>query len=335
MVVAMDDIGLKKSAILLMSLGEDEAASVFKYLSPKEVQSLGTAMSSLNNISRNEIEGVISEFNMEANGKSALGQGSNEYIRNVLINALGDEKAANLIDRILQGGDTSGIEGLKWMDPASIVELIKNEHPQIIATILVHLERDHASEILSLFSERLRNDTLLRIATLDSIQPDALRELNDVLTKLLSGSNNIRKAAMGGVRAAAEILNFVPTVQETSVIDNIRQYDEELAQNIMDEMFVFDNLIDIDDQGIQLLLREVQSDSLVVALKGAQEEIREKIFRNMSKRAVESLKEDIEGKGPVRVSEVEAEQKEILKVLRQLAESGQIVLGGKGDDSYV
>ena len=331
----MDDEGLKKSAILLMTLGEDEAASVFKFLSPKEVQRLGSAMSGLNNITQNEIETVIDDFNTQASGKTALGQGANDYIRKVLTNALGDEKAANLIDRILHGGDTSGIESLKWMDAPSIVELIKNEHPQIIATILVHLERDHASEILSLFTERLRNDTLLRIATLDSIQPDALRELNDVLTKLLSGSNNIRKAPMGGIRAAAEILNFVPTIQETSVIDNIKQYDEELAQQIMDEMFVFDNLIDIDDQGIQLLLREVQSESLVIALKGAQEEIRNKIFKNMSKRAVESLKEDIEGKGPVRVSEVEAEQKEILKILRQLAESGQIVLGGKGDESYV
>lgn len=331
----MDSNGLKKSAILLMSLGEQEAASVLKFLSPKEVQKLGTAMSMLNNVTRLEIENVIDEFNAQASGRTALGQDASEYIRKVLINALGDEKAANLIDRILHGGDTSGIEGLKWMDAPSIVELIKNEHPQIIATILVHLERDQASEILSLFPERLRNDTILRIATLDSIQPDALRELNDVLTKLLSGSANIRKAPMGGIRAAAEILNFVPTAQEASVIENIKQYDEDLAQQIMDEMFVFDNLADVDDQGIQLLLREVQSESLVIALKGAPEEVREKIFRNMSKRAVEALKEDLEGRGPVRVSEVEVEQKEILRVLRQLAESGQIALGGKGDDSYI
>lgn len=331
----MDSDGLKKSAILLMSLGEQEAASVLKFLSPKEVQKLGTAMSMLNNVTRLEIENVIDEFNAQASGRTALGQDASEYIRKVLINALGDEKAANLIDRILHGGDTSGIEGLKWMDAPSIVELIKNEHPQIIATILVHLERDQASEILSLFPERLRNDTILRIATLDSIQPDALRELNDVLTKLLSGSANIRKAPMGGIRAAAEILNFVPTAQEASVIENIKQYDEDLAQQIMDEMFVFDNLADVDDQGIQLLLREVQSESLVIALKGAPEEVREKIFKNMSKRAVEALKEDLEGRGPVRVSEVEVEQKEILRVLRQLAESGQIALGGKGDDSYI
>ncbi len=331
----MDSDGLKKSAILLMSLGEQEAASVLKFLSPKEVQKLGTAMSTLSNVTQLEVENVIDEFNAQASGRTALGQDASEYIRKVLTNALGDEKAANLIDRILHGGDTSGIEGLKWMDAPSIVELIRNEHPQIIATILVHLERDQASEILSLFPERLRNDTILRIATLDSIQPDALRELNDVLAKLLSGSANIRKAPMGGVRAAAEILNFVPTAQEASVIENIKQYDEDLAQKIMDEMFVFDNLADVDDQGIQLLLREVQSESLVIALKGAPEEVRDKIFKNMSKRAVEALKEDLEGKGPVRVSEVEAEQKEILRVLRQLAESGQIALGGKGDDSYI
>lgn len=229
----MDEEGIKKSAILLMSLGEQEAASVIKLLGPKEVQKLGEAMSSLQNVTRPEIENILVEFCNQAEGKTTLGQNSADYIRKVLTSALGDEKAANLIDRILQGGDTSGIEGLKWMDAPSVAELIKDEHPQIIATILVHLDRDQASEILSLFSERLRNDTLLRIATLDSVQPDALRELNDVLTKLLSGSNNIRKTALGGVRAAAEILNFVPTAQETSVIDNIKVYDEELAQKIM------------------------------------------------------------------------------------------------------
>ncbi|MDH5481063.1 MAG: flagellar motor switch protein FliG, partial [Nitrosomonas sp.] len=308
---------------------------VFRHLSPKEVQRIGTAMSTLNNITRNEIESVLKEFTKEAGEKTALGQDSKEYIRKVLNNALGDEKAANLIDRILHGGDTSGIESLKWMDAPSVAELIRNEHPQIIATILAHLERDQASEILSLFSERLRNDALLRIATLDSIQPDALRELNDVLIKLMSGSNNIRKAPMGGVRTAAEILNYIPMAQESSIIDNVKQYDEELAQQIMDQMFVFDNLLDIDDHGIQLILREVQSESLIIALKGAQEELQNKFFKNMSKRAAEALKEDLESKGPVRVSEVEAEQKEILKAVRQLADDGQIALAGKGEDTFI
>jgi flagellar motor switch protein FliG len=221
------------------------------------------------------------------------------------------------------------------MDAAAVAELIKNEHPQIIATILVHLDRDQASAILGSFVERLRNDVILRIATLDGIQPSALKELNDVLTKLLAGNTNIKKSAMGGVRAAAEILNFMGTANETSVINSVRDYDPELAQGIQDEMFVFDNLNDLDDRSIQLLLREVQSESLILALKGATPELREKIFKNMSSRAAEMLRDDLEAKGPVRLSEVEAEQKEILKVVRRLADEGQIVLGGKGDEQMV
>jgi flagellar motor switch protein FliG len=331
----VDDDGIQKSAILLMCLGEEEASAVFKHLTPKEAQKIGSAMATLNNVTRDRIQNVLKEFISQTTEKTALGHDANEYIRKVLTKALGNEKAANLIDRIIHGGDTSGIESLKWMDASSVTELIKNEHPQIIATILVHLERDQASKILNLFTERLRNDTLLRIATLDSIQPAALRELNDVLVNLLSGSNNIRKSPMGGIKAAAEILNLMPSAQESSVIENIKQFDSDFAQRIMDEMFVFDNLIEIDDHGIQLLLREVQSESLIIALKGAQEDLRNKIFKNMSKRAAEMLKEDLEAKGPVRVSEVEAEQKQILKIARQLADDGQIVLGGAGEDGFI
>ena len=215
--------------------------------------------------------------------------------------------------------------------------MIRNEHPQIIATILVHLEFDQAGEILKNFTERLRNDVLLRIATLDGVQPVALHELNEALKRVLaSASGNVKKAAMGGVRHAAEILNFVGQQVETAIVDNVREYDPELAQNILDEMFVFENLLDIDDRGIQLLLREVQSDSLIIALKGAAQELRDKIFRNMSQRAAEMLKEDLESKGPVRLSEVEAEQKEILKVARRLADEGQLQLGGGGEgDAFV
>jgi flagellar motor switch protein FliG len=221
------------------------------------------------------------------------------------------------------------------MDAQSVADLIKNEHPQIIATILVHLESDQACEILNHFSERLRNDVVLRIATLDGIQPTALRELNDVLTKLLTGNESLKKKSIGGVRAAAEILNFMSGENEASVMDNLRKYDNDMAEKIMDEMFVFDNIMDIDDKGIQLLLREVQSDSLIVALKGASQEMREKIFRNMSARAAEMMREDLESKGPVRLSEVEAQQKQILIVVRRLADEGQIMLGSKGDDAYV
>lgn len=330
----MSEDGIQKSAILLMALGEEGAAEVFKHLSPKEAQKLGHAMAALDSVSRAQVERVMHDFMSQAGEKADLAD-SDEYIRSVLTKALGSDKAASLIDRILHGGDTSGIEGLKWMDGASVAELIKNEHPQIIATILVHLERDQASEILCLFTERLRNDVVLRIATLDGIQPSALRELNDVLNKLLSGASNLKKSVMGGIRTAAEILNYVGTANEAAIIASVRDYDPELAQKIQDEMFVFENLLDIDDRSIQLLLREVQSESLIIALKGASEELREKIFKNMSQRAAEMLRDDLEAKGPVRISEVEAEQKEILKVVRKLADEGQIVIGGAGEESFV
>jgi flagellar motor switch protein FliG len=331
----MDDEGIQKSAVLLLSLGEEAASEVFKHLGPREVQKLGMAMSSLKNITREKVEGVLEEFRSRAEEKTTLGMDSADYIRTVLTKALGNDKAANLIDRILQGGDTSGIEGLKWMDSAAVAELIKNEHPQIIATILVHLDRDQANEILGHFTDRLRNDVLLRIATLDGIQPAALRELNDVLTKLLSGSNNIKKSPMGGVRTAAEILNFMSSAQESAVIASIKEYDADLAQKILDEMFVFEDLLELDDRGVQTLLKEIQSESLIIALKGSAEELREKIFKNMSQRAAETMREDLEAKGPVRVSEVEAQQKEILKIVRRLADEGHVVIGGKGEDSYV
>jgi len=327
--------GVEKSAILLLSLGEEHAAEVLKLLGPKEVQKLGHAMALLKTVPRTRVEGVLTDFQQTARDAAAVHVDTDAYIRSVLTKALGDDKASNLISRILQGGDTNGIEGLKWMDAPTVADLIRNEHPQIIATILVHLEHDHASEILNFFTERLRNDVVLRIATLEGIQPAALKELNDVMLRLLSGSANIKKAAMGGVRTVAEILNFMGTANETTVVDSIREYDPDLAQKILDEMFVFENLNDIDDRSIQLLLREIQSDSLILALKGASEPLREKIFKNMSQRAAEMLREDLESRGPVRLSEVEGEQKEILKIVRRLADEGQIVLGGAGGEEMI
>jgi flagellar motor switch protein FliG len=331
----MSEAGLNNSAILLMSLGEEEAAQVFKYLAPKEVQKIGQAMSKLKGITRDRIDEVLGTFHSVAQRETSIGMDSDAYIRTVLTRALGDDKAAYLLDRILQNGDSSGIESLRWMAASNVAELIRGEHPQIIASILVHLERDQASEILNQFSPELRHDVLLRIATLDGIQPTALRELNDVLGKLLSGSDSLKKSALGGVRTAAEILNFLGTTQETAVIEAVREFDADLAQRILDEMFVFENLLDVDDRGIQALLREVQSESLIVALKGANADLREKIFKNMSQRAADMLRDDLEAKGPVRVSEVEAEQKEILKIVRRMAEEGQLALGGKGDVQFV
>jgi flagellar motor switch protein FliG len=327
--------GISKGAILMLALGEEEAAEVMKYLGPREVQKLGAAMSTMKAVPSEQLEAVLDDFRTETEQNTSLGLDSDEYIRTVLTKALGEDKASSLLNRILGTRDASGIESLKWMDAQSVAELVRNEHPQIIATILVHLERYHACEVLDHFSERLRNDVVLRIATLDGVQPAALRELNEVLTKLLTGNENLKKKPMGGVRAAAEILNFLSGENEASVMANLKNYDGDMAQKIMDEMFVFENIMDIDDRGIQVLLREVQSESLIVALKGVGQDLREKIFKNMSQRAAEMMREDLESKGPVRLSEVEAQQKEILQIVRRLADEGQIMLGAKGEDAYV
>lgn len=327
--------GVEKSAIFLITLGENEAAEVLKYLEPKEVQKISAAMVTLKNLKREQIAQVFDDFLVSASSKTSIGMDSNDYIRGMLIKALGDDKAATLLDRIMHNSDTSGIESLKWMDPGAVAEMVGNEHPQIIATILVHLSPDQAASILKMLTERTRNDVLLRISTLDGVQPLALRELNDVLSRLMSGSGSSKKNLQGGVGAAAEILNYMGGTLESEIIANVRSYDPELAQKIEDKMFVFENILEIDDRGIQLILREVQSESLIVALKGANEELREKIFKNMSSRAAEMMREDLESKGPVKLSEVEANQKEILKIVRRLSDDGQIALGGKGEEAYV
>jgi len=332
---AMNESGLEDAAILLMSLGEEEAAEVFRHLEPKEVQRLGETIARMKSVSHEKVDGVLARFTNVASEQSALVANNDEYVKSVLRKALGDDKANLLIDRILQGSDISGIESLKWMDAAAVAELLRNEHPQIVAAILVHLDQDQASSVLKRFAERQRNEVLVRIATLDGIQPSALKDLNEVMNKVLAGGDKTRKATLGGVKTAAEILNMLGTSIETSALDYIREADGELAQKIMDNMFTFDDLDKLDDKGIQALMKEVQSESLVVALKGASVELRDKIFKNMSTRAAETLREDLESRGPVRLSEVEAEQKEMLKIVRRLADEGQIVLGGGGDDEFV
>jgi flagellar motor switch protein FliG len=330
-----DERGVEDAAILLMSLGEEQAAEVFKHLTPKEVQRLGEAISRTRTVARDRFEAVVERFTTLAQAEHMIVPDNNAYVKTVLRKALGDEKAELLLDRILQGNDVSGIESLKWMDAQAVSEMLRNEHPQIVAAILVHLEPDQASAVLKLLPERQRNEIVVRVATLDGIQPAALRDLNDVLGRVLSGGERKRRAALGGVKATAEILNMIGGPAEASVLEFIRETDAELAQKIMDNMFVFDDLIRIDDRGIQVLLKEVQSESLVVALKGATPELREKIFRNMSTRAAETLREDLEARGPVRLSEVEGEQKELIKIARRLADEGEIMIGGGGDDQFV
>ena len=319
----------------VMSLGEEEAAEVFKHLSPKEVQKLGETIARMRAVSKEKVDEVLTRFTNDAAAQSLLVSDTSNYVRSVLKRALGDDKAALLIDRILQGGDVSGIESLKWMDPLSVAELLRNEHPQIVAAILVHLDPDHASGILGQFTERQRGEVMLRIATLEGIQPTALKDLNEVLFKALAGGDKVRKSSLGGVQAAASIINLMGLGMDAAVLESIRGHDIDLAQKIMDKMFVFDDVAKLDDRSIQTVLREVASETLVVALKGAQPEVRDKILNNMSSRAAAAMREDLESRGPMRLSEVEAQQREILKTVRRLADEGQIALSGGGDDAFV
>jgi flagellar motor switch protein FliG len=330
----MDDKGLEDSAILLMSLGEEDAAEVFKHLAPKEVQRLGETIAKLKSVPRERVDSVLERFSSVASDENSLVPDTNEYVRVVLRRALGDDKAKLLLDRILKDSDVAGIESLKWMEAAWVAELMRNEHPQIVAAILVHLDHEQSSEVLRCLPERQRNEVLVRIATLEGIQPSALRDLDEVMARVLAGGDKTRKSSLGGVKAAAEILSMLGTSIETAVLDYIREADSGLAQKIIDNMYTFDDLEKLDDKAIQTLMKEVQSKSLVVALKGATPALREKIFSNMPTHAAETLREELESRGPVRLSEVESEQKEMLKIVRRLAEEGRIFLGG-GDDQYV
>ena len=331
----MEDQGLMNAAVLMMSLGEDAASEVFKFLSPKDVQKLGETISGVRSISRERVERVLGKFADVTSSQSLLVGDANSYVRNVLQRALGVDKATLLLDRIMEGNDVSGIESLKWMDAVSIADLLHNEHPQIISAILVHLDYELTANVLKEFTERMRYDILMRIANLEGIQPTALQDLNDVLYRALSGGEKIRKTNLGGVKSAAEIINFMGATMERTVIDAIRNEDADLAQKILDTMFVFEDLLKLDDKSIQLALREVAADKLILALKGASPNLREKILGNLSVRARESLVEDLELLGPVRLSEVVAQQNEIVKTVRRLADGGQISLGGSSNDSFV
>jgi len=323
-----DWTGAERAAVFLMSLGEEAAAEVLRHMGPKEVSRLGTAMASLNNVSRTQIHEVLHEFMVAVEEQTSLGVGSDDYIRNVLTAALGEDKAGGLINRILMGRNSKGLEALKWMEARAVAEVIRLEHPQIMAIVLSYLDPDHAAEVLGFLPERARPDIIMRVASLDGIQPSALKELDDILEQQFSGKNTMQSSSVGGLQSAANILNFMDASKEQAIIERIRDVDEKLSRNIEDLMFVFGNLEDVDDRGIQSLLREIGTETLVLALKGADESLKAKIYRNMSKRAAEMLQDDLEVRGPVRLSEVEAAQKEILEVARRMAENGEIVLGG-------
>ena len=323
---------LDKAAIFLLSLGESDAAAILKHMGPKEVQRVGTAMAGLRTVNREHVQQVMGDFIETVGEQTGLGVGADSYIRAMLTQALGEDKANGLVDRILLGGSTSGLDSLKWMEPRAVADVIRFEHPQIQAIVVAYLDPDMAAEVISYFDHKVRLDVLLRVASLNTVQPSALKELNEILEKQFAGNSNTTRANMGGVKRTADIMNFLESSTDSQLIEAIRDMDEDLSSKIEDLMFVFDNLSDVDDRGIQALLREISSEVLIVALKGADEAIKEKIFKNMSKRASELLQDDLEAKGPVRISEVEAAQKEILTIARRMADAGEIVLGGKGGD---
>ncbi|MBF1996465.1 flagellar motor switch protein FliG [Serratia symbiotica] len=329
--------GTEKSAILLMTLGEKCAAKVFKHLSSREIEKLSctmTTMTSINQLSHQQLLDILGEFADDVEMHAVMSVDSSDYLRSVLTIALGEERATSILEDIFGSRETSScMETLNFMEPQSAADLIRDEHPQIIATILIHLKRSQAADILALLDDRLRDEVMLRITTFGGVQPAALEELTDVLNNLLDGQN-LKRNKMGGVRTAAEIINLMKTQQEKAVIEAMNEYDSELAQKIIDEMLLFSNLVDLDDRSIQRLLQEVESESLLVALKGAEPPLREKFLKNMSQRAAEILRDDLANRGPVRMSQVESEQKAILQIVRSLAEGGEIILGG-GEDTYV
>jgi flagellar motor switch protein FliG len=324
--------GSARAAILLMSLGEAEAAEVLKHMGAKDVQKVGQAMATLSNVSRESATHIIDSFINEMDSQTSLGVGADDYVRRVMVSALGEDKASGLIDRILLGRNSKGLEALKWMETRAVADLVRNEHPQIVAIVLAYLDPDQASEILTLLPERMRSDVLVRIARLDGIQPAALRELDEIMEKQFSGGGNLKSSSVGGVKVAANILNLMDSTIEQSIVTKINEVDADLSTKIQDLMFVFDDIGEVDDKGIQALLREVPPEVLGMALKGAEPKVKEKITANMSKRAAEMLLEDMEAKGPARLSDVEAAQKEILAVARRLADAGTIILGGKGEE---
>lgn len=327
--------GTERAAIFLMTLGEDAASEVLKHLGPKEVQSIGTAMATIPAINRTQLSSVVEDFTRIVDDQTPIGVGSDEYLRKVLVQALGEDRARNLIDRILVGGNSTGLESLKWMDGRAIADMVRNEHPQIMAIVVSYLDSDHGAEVLAYLPDRVRSDVIMRIASLESIHPSALQELDQILERQFSGNSTSKTSVVGGLKRAANILNMMDTSSENAILESIREADEALGSRIQELMFTFDNVIELDDRSVQRVLREITSDQLVVALKGATEEIKALILKNMSKRAAESLREDMEMRGPTKLSEVEAAQKEILAVIRRLTEAGEIAAGGKGGDEYV
>jgi flagellar motor switch protein FliG len=324
--------GDEKAAILLLSLSEEDAAGIIRHLEPKQVQRVGSAIARAKELSQDKVSAVHRAFLEDIQKYTNIGMGSEDFMRNALVAALGEDKANNLVDQILLGTGSKGLDSLKWMDPRQVASIIINEHPQIQTIVLSYLEPDQSAEILAQFSERDRLDLMMRIANLEEVQPSALAELNEIMEKQFAGQAGAQAAKIGGLKAAADIMNYLDNNIEGVLIEQMHEQDEDLATQIQDLMFVFENLAEVDDQGIQKLLRDVPQDVLQKALKGADDTLKDKIFKNMSKRAAEMLKDDLEAMPPIKVSDVEAAQKEILAIARKMADNGEIMLSGGADE---
>jgi flagellar motor switch protein FliG len=324
--------GSQRAAIFLLGVGEQGAASIMKHMDPKEVQRVGEAMAGLADVSNEQIASVVQEFSETVDKVSPIGIGASDFTRRVMVEALGEKRARSMLNRVMQGRPSAGIDALKWMEASSIANLIKNEHPQVIAVVMVSLDGDHAGQVLSLLPEAVRADVMLRIARLDSIDPMALEELDRVLEGLLVDSQESPPTSVNGLTLAAAILNSLDSSTESDVLDSMKSIDGELGEKVQELMFVFENLLAVSDRGMQRLIREISVDSLATALKGVDNDVKDKFFNNMSSRAAEMLKEDLDAKGPVKLSEVEESQKEILTIAAKLADDGEISLGKDGGD---
>lgn len=327
--------GVEKAAILLLSLSEEDAAQILKHLEPKQVQRVGMAMAAIEDFGQGKVSAVHKLFLEEIQKFTTIGFRSEEFVRKALTAALGEDKAGNLVEQIIMGSGARGLDSLKWMDSKQVATIIRNEHPQIQTIVLSYLEPEQSAEIMSQFNDKVRLDLMMRIANLEEVQPAALQELNEIMEKQFAGQSGAQAAKMGGLKAAADIMNYFENSIEQPLMDAIRDHDEEMSQQIQDLMFVFENLIDVDDRGIQTLLREVETETLQRALKAADDKMRDKFFKNMSKRASELLADDLESMGPVRLADAEQAQKDILAVARRLADSGEIMLGSGSSEQFV
>jgi flagellar motor switch protein FliG len=323
--------GTKRAAVLMLLLGEQQAAEIIRFLNPKEVQALGGAMVSVADLSQEAVNSVLDEFVTTIKKQTSLGLGTTDYVEKVLKRALGDDKAASVLGRILPGQSSKGLDILSWMDARSIAEMIRGEHPQVSAIILSVLENSVAADVLAYLPPESRAEIIQRVASLEVVQPSAMEELEAIMKKQFSNNSSAQSSSFGGVKAAAKIMNFTKTALEASVMTSLAEIDADLMQKIQDNMFTFDNLVSVDNRGIQVLMRNVEPDLLMIALKGGSEEVKDKFFGNMSERARGMFRDDMEAKGPLRIADVEEAQKTIMRIARKLSDAGDLVLGG-GDD---